>query len=118
MSDDIQTMEGGGEGIPTPLQPPTGSENETSGDGHAGRHRRTMTGTVVSTKMDKTAVVSVTRVFLHPKYRKYVRRKKKYMAHDEHGACKMGDFVMIEECRPMSRHKHWRFLKTVRKGAD
>ncbi|MSP91043.1 MAG: 30S ribosomal protein S17 [Myxococcales bacterium] len=83
----------------------------------ASRHRRTMTGTVISTKMDKTAVVSVQRVFLHPKYRKYVRRRKHYMAHDEHGACQLGDFVLIEECRPMSKHKHWRFKQMVRRKA-
>jgi len=82
-----------------------------------GRHRRTATGVVVSTKMDKTAVISVTRVFLHPKYRKYVRRRKKYMAHDEHGACAVGDQVVIEECRPMSKHKRWVFKSTLRKKA-
>ena len=80
-----------------------------------GRHRRTATGIVVSTAMDKTAVISVTRVFLHPKYRKYVRHSKKYMAHDEHGACNLGDQVVIEECRPMSKHKRWRYLNTLRK---
>jgi small subunit ribosomal protein S17 len=79
-----------------------------------GRHRRTMTGVVVSTKMDKTAVIAVTRVFLHPKYRKYVRRRKKYMAHDEHSKCAMGDQVVIEECRPMSRHKRWVYKTTLR----
>ncbi len=79
------------------------------------RHRRTATGIVVSTAMDKTAVVSVTRLFLHPKYRKYVRHSKKYMAHDEHGACSVGDQVVIEECRPMSKHKRWRYLSTLRK---
>ncbi len=82
---------------------------------HKGRHRRTATGIVVSTAMDKTAVIAVTRVFLHPKYRKYVRHSKKYMAHDEHGACKLGDQVVIEECRPMSKHKRWRYLSTLRK---
>ncbi len=86
--------------------------------GEHGRHRRTATGIVVSTKMEKTAVISVTRVFLHPKYRKYVRRRKKYMAHDEHGQCAVGDQVLIEECRPMSAHKRWRFLKIMRKHAQ
>ncbi len=82
---------------------------------HKGRHRRTATGIVVSTAMDKTAVISVTRLFLHPKYRKYVRHSKKYMAHDEHGVCNVGDQVVIEECRPMSKHKRWRYLNTLRK---
>ncbi len=82
------------------------------------RHRRRLTGVVVSTKMDKTAVVSVTRIFLHPKYRKYVRRRAKYMAHDEHGVCGLGDQVVIEECRPMSKHKRWVYKTTLRKKAD
>ena len=88
---------------------------QAAADEHKGRHRRTATGIVVSTAMDKTAVISVTRVFLHPKYRKYVRHSKKYMAHDEHGACNLGDQVVIEECRPMSKHKRWRYLSTLRK---
>ncbi len=87
----------------------------TEGGEAQDRHRRTATGVVVSTKMDKTAVISVTRIFLHPKYRKYVRRRKKYMAHDEHGQCAVGDQVVIEECRPMSKHKRWRFKTTLRK---
>lgn len=99
----------------TPTENTTG-EN-TAGETTQGRHRRTATGVVVSTKMDKTAVISVTRVFLHPKYRKYVRRRKKYMAHDEHGACTVGDQVVIEECRPMSKHKRWVFKTTLRKKA-
>lgn len=82
------------------------------------RHRRRMNGIVVSTKMDKTAVISVTRVFLHPKYRKYIRRRAKYMAHDEHGACGLGDQVIIEECRPLSKHKRWVYKSTLRKKAN
>ena len=82
------------------------------------RQRRTMTGEVVSTKMDKTAVISVTRVYLHPKYRKYVRMRKRYMAHDEHGKCQLGDQVVIEECRPMSKLKRWTYKTTLRKKAD
>jgi small subunit ribosomal protein S17 len=96
---------------------PTETTQDTTEGTVQGRHRRTATGVVVSTKMDKTAVISVTRVFLHPKYRKYVRRRKKYMAHDEHGACTVGDQVVIEECRPMSKHKRWVFKTTLRKKA-
>ncbi len=84
---------------------------------HLDRHRRRMNGIVISVKMDKTAVVSVTRVFLHPKYRKYVRRRASYMAHDEHGACALGDSVVIEECRPLSKHKRWVYRSTLRKKA-
>ena len=83
----------------------------------ANRHRRQMVGTVVSTKGEKTAVVSVTRTFLHPQARKYVRRSKKYMAHDEHGICAEGDEVLIEQCRPLSKHKRWRLRKVVRQHA-
>lgn len=82
-----------------------------------GRHRRRMNGIVVSTKMDKTVVVSVTRVFLHPKYRKYIRRRAKYMAHDEHSTCGLGDQVVIEESRPLSKHKRWVYKSTLRKKA-
>ena len=84
--------------------------------GAASRHRRQLMGQVVSTKGEKTAVVSVTRTFLHPQYRKYVRRSKKYMTHDEHNTCGEGDQVLIEECRPMSKHKRWRLRSVLRKN--
>ncbi len=80
------------------------------------RHRRQLMGKVVSVKGNKTAVVSVTRTFLHPAYRKYVRRSKKYMTHDEHNHCGEGDQVLIEECRPMSKHKRWRLRTVLRKN--
>jgi small subunit ribosomal protein S17 len=76
-----------------------------------------MIGKVVSVKTEKTAVVSVTRTFMHPKARKYVRRSKRYMAHDEHGICNEGDEVLIEQCRPLSKHKRWRLRKVVRANA-
>ncbi|MBM4341974.1 MAG: 30S ribosomal protein S17 [Deltaproteobacteria bacterium] len=96
------------------------NHNEAAQDqgNHLDRHRRRMTGIVVSTKMEKTAVVSVTRVFLHAKYRKYVRRRARYMAHDEAGACAVGDQVVIEECRPLSKHKRWVYKSTLRKKED
>lgn len=97
------------------IVPDTETAATEAADAEHGRHRRTATGVVVSTKMDKTAVIAVTRIFLHPKYRKYVRRRKKYMAHDEHGVCGIGDHVVIEECRPISKHKCWRFKETLRK---
>ena len=90
-----------------------GSEDTAT---HAGRHRRQLMGTVKSSKGDKTAVVSVTRTFLHPQYRKYVRRSKNYLTHDEHNACGEGDQVLIEECRPMSKHKRWRLRSVLRKN--
>lgn len=79
------------------------------------RHRRQMIGKVVSTASEKTAIITVTRTFLHPKVRKYVRRSKKYMAHDAGNICSVGDEVLIEECRPLSKNKRWRLREIVRK---
>jgi small subunit ribosomal protein S17 len=69
--------------------------------------RRVMRGTVVSDKMDKTVVVEVERRVTHPLYKKIVRRSKKYIAHDESNALKVGDMVRIRECRPISKRKCW-----------
>ncbi|MCU0660049.1 MAG: 30S ribosomal protein S17 [Candidatus Pacebacteria bacterium] len=69
------------------------------------KNRKTLSGVVTSDKMDKTAVVSVTRFIKHPKYKKYIKRSKKYKAHDADNTCKVGDKVIIEECRPMSKDK-------------
>ena len=78
--------------------------------------RRRLQGTVVSNEMDKTAVVRVERLKAHPLYRKVMRLHRKYMAHDEDNAAQAGDEVVIEECRPMSRHKRWRIVEFVRRG--
>ncbi len=80
--------------------------------------RRTLKGTVLSNKMDKTAVVQVERVKAHPLYRKVLRRRKRYMAHDETNEARPGDRVVIEECRPMSRHKRWRIVEWIRRGEE
>ena len=69
--------------------------------------KRTLQGTVVSDKNDKTIVVQVERRFTHPLLKKTVRRTKKYHAHDPENRCKVGDQVWIEECRPISRNKRW-----------
>ncbi|MCB1384777.1 MAG: 30S ribosomal protein S17 [Nitratireductor sp.] len=69
--------------------------------------KRVLQGTVVSDKNDKTVVVKVERRFTHPLFKKTVRRSKNYKAHDETNACKVGDQVSIEECRPISRDKRW-----------
>ncbi len=74
--------------------------------------RRTLTGTVVSDKMEKTIVVQVERTVMHAKYKKYINRRDKYMAHDPEGQCGIGDLVVIMESRPLSRHKRW-VLKDV-----
>jgi len=62
---------------------------------------------VTSDKMDKTITVLVDRRIMHPLYKKFIRRSKKYAAHDEANTCKTGDLVRIEECRPMSKRKTW-----------
>jgi small subunit ribosomal protein S17 len=72
--------------------------------------RRILQGTVVSDKNDKTVIVRVERQVMHPLYKKYIKRSKRYAAHDEANRCKMGDIVRIRECRPMSRTKHWEVL--------
>ncbi len=72
--------------------------------------RRVLEGVVVSDKMDKTVTVLVERRFMHPVYKKYVRKSDKYAAHDETNACKEGDKVQIQECRPLSKRKRWMVL--------
>jgi small subunit ribosomal protein S17 len=69
--------------------------------------KRVLTGRVVSDKMDKTVTVLVERRVMHPLYKKFIRRSKKYAAHDEANACKEGDVVQIEECPPISKRKAW-----------
>ena len=72
--------------------------------------RRVMQGTVVSDKRDKTVTVLVERRVMHPIYKKYVKRSKKYAAHDETNAVKAGDVVTIRECKPISRRKTWEVI--------
>ena len=72
--------------------------------------KRIMQGVVVSDKMDKSIVVNVERRTQHPLYKKYIRRSKKYVAHDEANACKEGDIVKIKECRPISKRKSWEVI--------
>ena len=69
--------------------------------------KRILQGVVVSDKMDKTVTVQVERRFKHTLYKKFIRRSKKYAAHDETNAVKVGDLVKIQECRPMSKRKKW-----------
>ena len=77
------------------------------------RSPRTLTGRVLSVKMDKTVTVLVERRVKHPLYQKYMRRSSKLLAHDEGNECKEGDVVSIEQCRPMSRSKSWRLHKIL-----
>jgi len=75
-----------------------------------------MVGTVVSNKMDKTIVVLVERLVKHRLYKKYIRRRSKFAAHDEQNTCQVGDTVLITESRPLSRTKRWRLSKIVEKA--
>jgi small subunit ribosomal protein S17 len=70
--------------------------------------QKTRTGIVVRDKMDKSVIVEVTRTVLHPLYKKYIRKRSRFMAHDEQNAYKVGDKVKITETRPLSRRKRWR----------
>ena len=78
--------------------------------------RKVREGSVVSSKMTKSCVVVVERLVAHPVYKKTVRRRKRYMVHDENEACREGDYVRIMETRPLSRRKRWRYVETIRKA--
>ncbi|MEM6998609.1 MAG: 30S ribosomal protein S17 [Pseudomonadota bacterium] len=77
---------------------------------------KTVTGKVISNKMDKTISVLVERTVKHPLYGKYIRRSTKLMAHDETNECSEGDVVIIEASRPISKNKAWRLQKVVSKA--
>jgi small subunit ribosomal protein S17 len=80
--------------------------------------KRTLTGRVVSSKMQKTITVAVERLVKHPKYGKYVRRTTKLLAHDELGEGREGDLVDITECRRLSSRKSWRLVRVVKRAAQ
>ncbi len=79
--------------------------------------RNTKIGQVVSTKMAKTIVVETNRQKAHPLYKRVVARSKKFYAHDEQGSARVGDFVEIEETRPMSKLKRWRLKNIIQRAA-
>lgn len=70
-------------------------------------------GVVTSSRMQKTVVVSVERIVMHPKYKKFLKRRTKVKAHDEKNECQVGDRVLIVECRPLSREKRWRVSRIL-----
>ena len=80
--------------------------------------KRTVNGRVVSTKMDKTVTVAVERLVRHPLYGKFVRRTTKVHAHDEGNECQPGDWVSVEECRPLSKRKSWRLVEILDRAAQ
>jgi len=78
--------------------------------------RRQVVGTVVTDKMDKTVIVMVERLVKHRLYKKYIRRRSKFAAHDENNSSKVGDKVLITQSRPLSKTKKWRVSKIVEKA--
>ncbi|MGD8956410.1 MAG: 30S ribosomal protein S17 [Chromatiaceae bacterium] len=77
---------------------------------------RTLQGRVVSDKMDKSITVVIDRFVKHPLYGKFVRKSTKVHAHDENNECKTGDVVVVEQCRPLSKTKTWRFVKLIERA--
>ncbi len=77
--------------------------------------RQSIIGTVISDRMDKTVVVQVETLKQHPKYKKYIRNRKNYKAHDEENGCELGDVVRCMETRPISKEKRWRVIEVIRK---
>lgn len=80
--------------------------------------KRTVNGRVVSNRMDKTVTIAVERLVRHPLYGKYIRRTTKLHAHDEDNSCQLGDWVAVEECRPLSKIKSWRLVKIIERAAE
>ena len=78
---------------------------------------RTLTGRVVSNKMDKSVTVKIERLVKHPVYGKYIRRSTKLHVHDEANQCQEGDLVMIRQCRPISKTKSWTLVEVVEKAS-
>ena len=78
--------------------------------------KKRRTGVVVSNKMDKTVVVVTDRMTRHPLYLKYIKKRVKFKVHDEGNACQIGDKVLVEETRPLSKDKRWRVVEVVQKA--
>lgn len=81
------------------------------------KSKKTKTGSVVSDRMEKSIVVRVERKVQHPLYGKFVKKSVKYLADDPENLCKIGDLVLIEECRPLSKRKRWRLRTILEKSA-
>lgn len=102
------------------MSPDTTSSSPQSAQGKQDQRgiRRTILGTVTSTKMDKTAVITVIRRVRDRRFHKFVTRRVKYKAHDENNTARVGDVVEIIEARPMSRTKRWRIVRTISRSAE
>ncbi|MBX3161943.1 MAG: 30S ribosomal protein S17 [Deltaproteobacteria bacterium] len=95
----------------TPTTPPADGQDQRGS-------RRVIVGTITSTVMDKTITVTVIRRVRDRRFHKFLTNRVKYHVHDEHNAGKVGDVVEIVECRPMSKTKRWRLLKTISRSAE
>ena len=91
--------------------------NSTAGGAEEARGERTLTGRVVSSKMQKTVAVEIERLIRHAPYGKFIRRTTRLLAHDEKGEARDGDLVKIGACRPLSRRKSWKLLEILEKAA-
>ena len=109
-----QDASGGAEQAVTPGATSTSTEAGAAEP----RGKRTLTGRVVSNKMQKTIAVEIERLVKHPAYGKYVRRTTRLLAHDESGSSREGDVVTLVPCRPLSRRKSWRLLAVVQRAAQ
>ena len=89
--------------------------NATSADLKQNK-RKSRVGVVVSNKMDKSIVVVVERRVIHPIYKKYIKSRTRFMAHDEENTARVGDHVLIEETRPLSKMKCWRLKEVIRRA--
>jgi small subunit ribosomal protein S17 len=78
--------------------------------------KTTKVGVVVSNAADKSVVVKVENLVMHPLYQRFIRTASKFMAHDEENSCNAGDRVLIEECRPLSRRKRWRVRRVIERA--
>lgn len=94
----------------------TSNTPETAAEVKERGRLQTKTGTVVSNKMDKTAVVLVTNTVMHPLYRRYMKRTTKFHAHDENNQCGIGDEVLITSSRPLSKTKRWRVREILKRA--
>lgn len=92
------------------------ADTTTTTEGRERGIRRVITGTVTSTKMNKTVVVTVSRRFRDKKFHKFISRRVRYKAHDENNGCQVGDLVELVESRPYSKTKRWRVARTLTKA--
>jgi small subunit ribosomal protein S17 len=77
---------------------------------------KTRTGVVVSNKMEKTVVVATVRIAKHSLYKKYIKKRVRYKAHDQANTCQVGDTVLLKECRPLSKDKRWKVVEIVKRA--